>query len=155
MTRNLEVKTEKERWNPGGLPKIRTRLYRILIFLISPQTGLPTEVFIWNQRTSLVSVPFMISLWCGNLNCIVPNLFDGFQQKGPRFGVGQFYKTDWFVKRRFCQFCNVFHIANLFYMVDNFMHKSNLFLIQRLVVNERRKRLHCRIVIQLYHFSDQ
>ena len=46
MTRNLEVKTEKERWNPGGLPKIRTRLYRVLIFLISPQTGLPTEVFI-------------------------------------------------------------------------------------------------------------
>ncbi len=46
MTRNLEVKTEKERWNPGDLPKIRTRLYRVLIFLISPQTGLPTEVFI-------------------------------------------------------------------------------------------------------------
>jgi len=46
MTRNLEVKTEKERWNPGGLPKIRTRLYRVLIFLISPQAGLPTEVFI-------------------------------------------------------------------------------------------------------------
>ena len=34
MTRNLEVKTEKERWNPGGLPKIRTRLYRVLILLL-------------------------------------------------------------------------------------------------------------------------
>lgn len=150
MTRNLEDENRKRemesRWFTKNKDTIVSRPY---FFWFLRRQGSQQKFLLRNQRISLVSVPFMISLWCGNLNCIVPNLFDGFQQKGPRFGVEQFYKTDWFVKRWFCQVCNVFHIANLFYMVDNFMHKSNLFLIQRLVVND------CRIVIQLYHFSDQ
>ena len=40
-------------------------------------------------------------------------------------------------------------------MVNNFMDKGNLLLIERLVINKFKKSFHCRIVIQFCNLTNQ
>ena len=40
-------------------------------------------------------------------------------------------------------------------MMDDFVYKRNLLLIQRLVIDEGGKRLHCRFMVQLGDFGNQ
>lgn len=48
----------------------------------------------------------------------------------PPLCIKQIYKTDRFVKKRFLQLGNIFHISVLFNMINDLMNKGDLLLIQ-------------------------
>ena len=80
-----------------------------------------------------------------NPNRILPHPIDRRHQGSPRSGVKQPDKADRLVKRRLRQLRDIFHIPIQLNVFDNSLYKRDLPLVQRLVVDENRKRLHRRI----------
>ena len=70
------------------------------------------------------------------------------------FIIKQLYKADRLIKWRFCQILYI-HISILLYVVDDFMNKGYLLLVQRLIIYELRECCHCRVVIKLGYLTNK
>ena len=86
---------------------------------------------------------------------VVPDLINRFYKPVYRALIEKLYKAHRLVEGRAGQVFDAFHIAVLLVVVDDYMHKLYLPLVEGLVVDEGGEGLHDRVVIQLRDPPDQ
>lgn len=99
--------------------------------------------------------PCLFVLFSGDFDGVFFYLLDDFHEALLFGGVEQLKNALWFVKGWPGQFADIFHVAVLHDVIDDFFHEDNLRLGEGLVVDEFGKGRHGRFPVHFGDFSHQ